>query len=153
MVQCQALHKSSTSSSHYQKQQLQHATTAAATAKATSTATKPHLEHSESSQEILKPQSGLNERVEKAIQSTVDQVSPCPIEPKDGNKAEGIEVGVEEEVRWREQTVKLSELSSIYMQLSKSRLTSKYLFYSLSFVIINSLDCAIMLLYDLFEIL
>ncbi|XP_038067497.1 protoheme IX farnesyltransferase, mitochondrial-like isoform X2 [Patiria miniata] len=68
----------------------------------------------------------LNQRVETAIQSTVDQVTPCPIEPKDGNKGEEKEAeGVAEPSlgQWREQRVGLGQLPSLYLQLSKSRLT------------------------------
>ncbi|XP_041473967.1 protoheme IX farnesyltransferase, mitochondrial-like isoform X2 [Lytechinus variegatus] len=157
LLQCPALHKSSsTTRSHYQKQQLQHETTATATtkaistAKAASTATKLHIDDTESSPEDFhKPQSGLNERVERAIQSTVDQVSPCPIEPKDGNKIEVTEVGAEEDVRWREQTVKLSELPSIYMQLSKSRLTGLVVIsalagYGMAPGVFDATTCALM---------
>ncbi|XP_022109912.1 protoheme IX farnesyltransferase, mitochondrial-like [Acanthaster planci] len=66
----------------------------------------------------------LNRRVETAIQSTLDQVTPCPIEPKDGNKAEGEgEVAEPSQGQWREQRVALGQLPSLYLQLSKSRLT------------------------------
>ena len=59
--------------------------------------------------------------METAIQSAVDHVTPCPIEAKDDNKENA--VPTEEEQRWVEQKRALSELPSLYMQLSKSRLT------------------------------
>ncbi|XP_071476689.1 protoheme IX farnesyltransferase, mitochondrial-like [Diadema antillarum] len=105
--------KLSTTTTHSQRHQPHHETT---------TRTDHHVEELSAPLEpsdILS--SGLNERVEKAIQSAVDQVAPCPIEPKDGNKVD--EEVIVQEIRWREQSVALSELPSIYMELSKSRLT------------------------------
>lgn len=150
LFQCQAFHKSSTTSSHLQKQRHKHATIAA-----TTTATKPNLEvdHQALSQapssEPRLTTNGLNERVERAIQSTVDQVSPCPIEPKDGNKVEEVIVEAEDALRWREQKVKLSELPSIYMQLSKSRLTglvvvSALAGYGMAPAMFDPVTCALM---------
>ncbi|KAJ8037378.1 Protoheme IX farnesyltransferase, mitochondrial [Holothuria leucospilota] len=54
------------------------------------------------------------------VSNVIAQVTPCPIEPKDGNKEE--EKPVMEE-KWMKQETKLSELPSLYLQLSKSRLT------------------------------
>ena len=71
--------KSSKSSSHLQRQRLEHVSKFS------------FEEEHQKQREILPKQglsNGLNEQVEKAIQSTVDQVSPCPIEPEDGNKGE-----------------------------------------------------------------
>ncbi|XP_033124433.1 protoheme IX farnesyltransferase, mitochondrial-like [Anneissia japonica] len=48
----------------------------------------------------------------------VAHVVPCPIEPDDGNKQQ-----VTELPKWVENKVQLSDLPSLYMQLSKSRLT------------------------------
>lgn len=58
-----------------------------------------------------------------AVDTVIAHVTPCPIEPKDGNKEE--EKPVVEEM-WRRQKAKLTELPSLYLQLSKSRLTSKF---------------------------
>lgn len=58
-----------------------------------------------------------------AVDTVIAHVTPCPIEPKDGNKDE--EKPVVEEM-WRRQKAKLTELPSLYLQLSKSRLTSKF---------------------------
>ncbi|XP_033630722.1 protoheme IX farnesyltransferase, mitochondrial-like [Asterias rubens] len=65
----------------------------------------------------------LHQRVETAIQSTLDHVTPCPIEPKDGNKGDTEEVVEVKEGQWKEQSVAVSQLPSLYLQLSKSRLT------------------------------
>lgn len=64
--------------------------------------------------------------METAIQSTLDHVTPCPIEPKDGNKGDMEEVVEVKEGQWREQSVAVSQLPSLYLQLSKSRLTGKW---------------------------
>lgn len=81
-----------------------------------------------------------------AVDTVIAQVTPCPIEPKDGNKED--EKPEVEEV-WRRQKSKLSELPSLYLQLSKSRLTSLVVIsalagYGMAPATFDPLTCALM---------
>lgn len=60
-----------------------------------------------------------NNRILDTTLETLSKVSPCPLEPKDGNK----DLFVLDK-RWTEQKLDFSKIPSYYLQLGKSRLTA-----------------------------
>ncbi|XP_070579775.1 protoheme IX farnesyltransferase, mitochondrial-like [Ptychodera flava] len=58
-------------------------------------------------------------KIDAAISTTLSKVTPCPLEPEDGNK----DVFVVDQ-RWTEQKIDFSKLHTYYLSLGKSRLTA-----------------------------